>query len=425
MTGFGNKGDLLATVVNLGGLAISAAATLLVSVILANGAGASAVGQFNQLAAVYIVASQLAAVGIHLAVLHFLPLTDIHERRRAALAALLAMLPAATLTGACVWLGAPLFERLLDSPGLAGGVRWVALATGLFAVNKLLLNLLNVFGHLIWLSLAQAVRPLIWLLTAWLLLTSSGVSQTDLGTMFVFGELGVLVFALTRVAAAFWTPVDGRLQPWATRLVRFGVRAFPSNAMTELNTRVDVLILGVFADDQVVGIYSFAALIAEGAFQIGVLLRTIINNRLVSAVVERNGATLGQLWRSTSRASWLLTAAVGLAAMLATPFAIDLLKLDPSLHQGRWVLLVLLLGVTVGAGFAPFWNVLLLAGRPGMHSLLMLSLLACNILLNAVAVPVAGMTGAGIATALSFLVFPLLLQFACRRVLGLELRGSR
>ncbi len=425
MTSFGSRGDLLATIANLAGLTISAAAALLVSVILANGAGASAVGQFNQLAAVYIVASQFAAMGVHLAVLHFLPVANIQERKAAAQAALVAMFPASALTGGCVWLGAPLTEEILGSPGLAGGVEWVALATGLFAVNKLLLNLLNVLGHLIWLSLAQALRPIIWLLAAWLSLNSGGISQTALGAMFVFGELAVLVFALARIAAKLCSRSEGVVHPWITRLASFGIRAFPSNAMTELNTRVDVLILGVFADDQVVGIYSFAALIAEGVFQIGVLLRTIINNRLVTAVVGRDAAALAVLWRSTSRVSWGLSAAAAVVAAIATPFLIDVLRLDPGLHDGLWVLLLLLFGVTAGAGFSPFWNVLLLAGRPGMHSLLMLGLLSCNFLLNTIAVPVAGMTGAGLATALSFLLFPLLLRLAGRKVLGMEIGGSR
>lgn len=423
MTGFGGRKDWIAAAANAAGLAISAAAVLLVSVILANGAGAASVGQFNQLAAVYIVASQLAALGVHLSILHFIPVTAHGERATAAQAAVLAIIPAAGVTAVIVWAAAPMIEIGLDSPGLSAGIELVAIASCLFALSKLLLSLLNVFDHLVWLSIAQALRPIIWVVAVVLLLVAAEISAHDMGAILVFGEVAVIAFALVRLAPILLVRGAGKLGPWISRHLRFGFRAFPSNAITELNTRIDVLILGIFASDQIVGIYSFAALIAEGVFQIGVITRTIVNNRLVEAVVTRDSRALATLWRSVGRVAIVFSVIVAMAAYVLTPLLIDWFRLDPSLHQGSLVLGMLLVGVVGSSRFAPFWNVLLLAGRPGSHSLLMLAVLAINLVLNVVAIPIAGMNGAGAATAATFLIFPFLLRFASRSVLGLRLGG--
>lgn len=422
MSGFGGRYDWLVTGANAAGLAVAAASGLLVSVLLANGAGASAVGQFNQLLAVYIVSSQFAALGVHLSVLHFIPGLANEERPVAARASVLAVCPPALVTTLIVWASAGGIESVLDSPDLSLGVELVAIATGLFALNKLLLNLLNVYGHLIWLAIAQALRPVAWLVVIAWQIVAGEISVAGMGGLFVAGEIVVMVFALARTGRLLGEGTGHGLYAWTLRHWRFGVRAFPSNAITELNTRVDVLVLGVFASDQIVGVYSFAALIAEGVFQIGVFMRTIINNRLVAAVIARDQSALSRLLASVGRAVLLLSLVSGIAAWLLTPLLIDWFGLDPSLHSGSVVLALLLAGVIGGARFSPFWNVLLLAGRPGAHSLLMSALLLINLALNAVAIPLAGMNGAGGATALTLLVFPFILRIASRQLLGLGLR---
>lgn len=421
---FGDRNDWIVTSVNAFGLAISASAGLLVSVVLANGAGATAVGQFNQLAAIYIVASQFAALGVHLSVLHFLPIANPDEIRSAAHAGLLAVAPPALITMAAVWTLAAWIETLLDSFGLSTGIKLVAIGAGLFGINKLLLSFLNVLGHLIWLAAAQALRPVVWLVSSVLLLDDGGVSIWGLGAMFVFSELAVGTLALFRLTP-FLVGRSAGIKPWLLRHLRFGIRAFPSNAITELNTRIDVLILGAYASDKVVGIYSFAALIAEGVFQIGAFLRTTINNRLVTIVTNRDSGALNTLTRSVGRVSLALTMLAGVAAFTLVPIIIDFFRLDPSLHEGKWVLAMLLVAVALSSPYTPFWNILMLGGHPGQHSVLMLTILAFNLVLNVIAVPIAGMTGAGIATSAMFLVFPFLLRFSSNHSLGMKLGGLR
>ena len=47
--------------------------------------------------------------------------------------------------------------------------------------------------------------------------------------------------------------------------------------LIELNTRVDIIMIGIFMSDEKVGIYSFAALFAEGFYQLLIVLQNIMN----------------------------------------------------------------------------------------------------------------------------------------------------
>ena len=64
---------------------------------------------------------------------------------------------------------------------------------------------------------------------------------------------------------------------WAREHCGFGGKAAVGNILIDANSRVDVLILGLFTSDRVVGIYSFAAMLAGGLSQLPVVLRTNIN----------------------------------------------------------------------------------------------------------------------------------------------------
>ena len=50
-----------------------------------------------------------------------------------------------------------------------------------------------------------------------------------------------------------------------------------SIVLIELNTKVDILMIGFFMGDYNVGIYSFAALFGEGFYQLLIVLQNVLN----------------------------------------------------------------------------------------------------------------------------------------------------
>ncbi|MDP2809115.1 MAG: oligosaccharide flippase family protein [Rhodocyclaceae bacterium] len=421
---FGGARDVAALLSNTTSLAVVAVAGIAVSAMLANGFGVAVVGQFNQLAMLHVVCAQVAAMGVHLSCLHYLSGTvmDRSARFAGSQAAVAVVVLSGSATGLCLFALAEFWERLLDSPGLADGVRWLGPAVALFGVNKVLLALLNAGDRLHAYAFLQSLRPLIWLGGTMAIVRAGQVGPERLGILLFVGEAIAAVCGAVLLSGQLLTrfdPAAGR--EWVTRHFNFGWRAMPSHLIIDLNTRIDVLILAIFVSDSIVGVYSFVALLAEGIFQIGVLVRTVINRRLVSSLVARDQAAIGDLKRSAGHASLGLTLAASVVVLAAFEPAIAFLKLDPALLGGLLPLAILLLGVTYCAKASPFWMAIALAGRPAEHSMLMLALCALNIAINVAAVPVLGMLGAAIATAVMFAAFPVMLRWMARRTLEVEL----
>ena len=64
---------------------------------------------------------------------------------------------------------------------------------------------------------------------------------------------------------------------WSKTHFIYGYKSFFSGLLLELNTKIDILILGYFVDDKYVGIYIFAAIFAEGFIQFIIVFQTIYN----------------------------------------------------------------------------------------------------------------------------------------------------
>jgi O-antigen/teichoic acid export membrane protein len=183
---------------------------------------------------------------------------------------------------------------------------------------------------------------------------------------------------------------------WIAEHLRFGGKAFPSGLFSELNTRIDVLILGAFATDAVVGVYSLAAILAEGMYQLLVAVRTTYAPALVA------GLPYGEIARGRNR-TYLGAAALGALAVPAYALVIG-----PS-----WPLFAVLVGgMVLGAGYVPFSQILVCRGFPTGHTLMILAVLVYNAAANAILVPLAGPMGAACATGSTFVVAALLTRAA-------------
>ena len=425
--GFGGARDVASVATNAFSLAILATAGLGISTVLAYGIGTIAVGQFNQLLAIYIVASQLAAGGIHLSCLHYLSHWNANtpEWNKASDAALLVVTGTGAITalGACLAAGA--IERVLASPNLANGIMWLAPAIWLTGTNKVILSLFNSTDKLHSLAAGQTIKPLIWLIGCTAVAFSGSASPSELAKILSLGEAvsATLLFLWFRTTL---TPQQGvpiaSVREWIARHLRFGLTVMPSHLIVDLNTRVDVLILGLFASDSEVGIYSFAALLAEGVLQVSVVFRTVIARRLVKLVSQRDQAGFAALAQRVGKTS--LAVSLLLALFVGGLFlpAVHTLDLDPAMADGMASLFLLLAGIVVCSRHTPMWMTLALAGRPKEHSVLMLALLLTNILLNFALVPQMGMLGSAIGTAAMFAMFPFMLSFSVKKVLGLSLQ---
>lgn len=383
--------------------------------------GAAALGVFNQAFAVYVVLSQLGALGIHYSVLRRVAAaTDPAERSAVVTTGLIATAVVGALFAGAGWLLAGPIGSFLDSADVTRGIRCAAPGVLFFSLSKVTLATINALERMRWYAILFAGRFVLMIL-ALAGAVALEVDAASLPVIISLSEGSIFLLSLIPVAGLL-RPVGGtELGRWLREHLGFGLRGFSSGLVAELNVRVDVLILGYFARDAVVGAYSFAAILAEGLYQLVIVLRTNFAPIVIRLLAEGKHDQLRTTVRRVRDRTYLASFGVGALVVAGYALLVPLITTDPALGDSWIYFAVLVLGMVSSAGYGPFLPLLLYAGRPGGYTLLMIAILGGNALGNLLLVPALGALGSALATAISYSLGVVLLRLTAWRLLSLRI----
>ena len=398
------RGDTIANLAAFGVLAVSG---VVLNLGLMAVAGEAALGVFNQLYALYVVASQVAAFGIHMAVHREVAAGERPAGVSLATGLRLVLVPS-TVVAASVALASGAIGVAVDSPAVGAGAWWLGAALVPFAVNKVLTGALAGGGRLQAFAAVQIVRIVV-LVAVTLGMAASGDTGGGLALGFGVAELAILPGLLVLLRPQ-WTA--GSLEV-AREQLRFGAQALPHGLIAESFLRVDVLMLAPFVSDASVGIYSLAAMCAEGLYQVGGTVRQVIGPRMIPLLTAESGVRSARrrlLWQAMAMGAGVFAVVAG---GLGVGFPWLGWVIDPGVvSPAHQILLLLMAGMAVNAAFVPLDTLLLWAGRPALQSAWMAANLLINVALNGLLIPELGIYGAAVATALAWACAALTLQLA-------------
>jgi stage V sporulation protein B len=410
------------TVWTAGGFAVFAVAGVLINVIVAAAYGAAPLGVFNLVVTVYTLASQLAVLGIHNSVVRHIALHESRHRghRPSILAGALGVtVVLAVVVSGALYLFATPYAVVTNSPDTAIGLRLISPALALFALNKVLMAALNGERRMRAFALGQVLRSVILVGTV-AVAAQRGWDPARLPIAFVYSELTLFVaLAVPRLREI--GQVDLRLTSrWFATHTSFGVRGFLGGFMVEANSRVDVLMLGVFVDDRTVGLYSFASMFVVGMHNLMMVVKQNVNPVLSERWASRQHEEIRLLVRTVRRFVYPGTLVASVALFAVFPFIARLLGEDGS-RDSTIMLAILLAGVVVASGHLTFDMFLVQAGHPGVHTLYAAASVATNVVLNLALIPRFGGIGAAIATSLAVALSALYVEVLIRRTLRFPL----
>lgn len=380
---------------NLLSFAAVAACGLVVNILLVRVYGKETLGAFNQALAVFFVVSQFSTFGMHQSVLSTVAVSA--ERERVVFSALLGVgLSSLAAFGLLYAVAATAYV-----PGLSGNFAAVAVATAFFSINKVLIFALNGMGYLHRFALANALR-LVFMLAALLGYAALGFDAGGVAAILPAAE--ILVFlSLLPFFAPFLSVVPLRGAWQGTRgHFGFGRYALASGLIVELNTKVDVILLGFFARPAEIGIYSFAMLLGEGFHQLVVLFRALDAKDLSLRIHRGEGES--PAGGATGKRAVFFIAACAVTAVLFRPFARLATGDGEIVERGFWIYLMYAASVAACAPRLLLDQVFILARRPEIDNRIRAATFFCNFLLGLVLVPRVGILGAAVALSASVFV---------------------
>jgi O-antigen/teichoic acid export membrane protein len=298
---------------------------------------------------------------------------------------------------------------------------WAAPGLFCFAINKLLFGVVNGLRRMRALAVYTSLRYL--LIAAGLIVARAlDVAPAHLAGIWTFTEgtvllvlLGELVATVALTRAAGWTA-------WVTRHLDYGARGVIATLAYEINTKLDVWMLGVLvADKNAVGIYALAAALNEGVTQLAVVLQNNVNPVMARLLA---GGEIAELHAMVARARrWFVPALIAVAAAAAAvfPSVIPWLIGNPAFAAGALPFAILMVGIALASPYLPFSHILLMAKRPGWHTVLLVVTITVNVIANLVLIPRFGLAGAAASTAGTVVTSSLLLRGLARSRIGVRL----
>jgi O-antigen/teichoic acid export membrane protein len=238
-----------------------------------------------------------------------------------------------------------------------------------------------------------------------------------LPAIFSSAELFVFLFLFIRYKELRHFSHPGELKKWAKVHLSFGARSFLSNVLLDMNTRADVLILGILNSDRVVGIYSLAVILIDGLFQIPAAFRVNYSPIVVNLIKEQKWDSLRRLVRTGKRITYGMMVLIGIACAGFFPLFISIYGKNSDFQASYLPFLILLVSLVICSGYLPFSNIVLQAGYPATYTFMIFIQVAMNITLNSIFASKYGAMGSAMATGMAMIfLIPLVKFFSKKKI---------
>ena len=380
------------------------------------------IGIFSLCVSMYLIGSLLFNVGVHNAVLYEVAAAGDDKKRASEFvySALLSSFVLGILGGCIGFVLASQIANAFDEPSMKGMVRLFSFALPLFLINKTTTGVLNAHRRMRVIVAASAIRGAVIMLY----LIGVAISKGDLAVIpygFILAELAIavlLLIACLRTHAAA-LPCFGRIKS----LISFGWKAGLSGVIGDINVRLDILVIGLFWDASIVGVYTVASAAAKGLWLMPGAVQRVTNPLIVQLHSAGEKVKLHRTMDVLFRLGVTVFAVICMAMIVYIKPLMGLCYPGEADMMGVAVPLYFLL-----PGAAIFAGVSMIGSAPSNsiakpeNALKLVCLVCCvNLLMNFTLVPFFAAAGAAVATTISLLAAVVYFFYLCKRYLDFSL----
>jgi O-antigen/teichoic acid export membrane protein len=379
----------------------------------------AALGLLNTVLIIYTIYSQIANFGIHFAVIKYV---SEYQTNSEVLSSILRSSLLATFVISSVF--TIIFYFLIDTisgffliENLKYALNIICPSIVLFTLNKVLLSYYNGIRSIKSYSIFFAFRFLSWIILL-LIFVLNDVPGEKLSYIFLVSEAVLFLILLISVIRVITRKsVSGQMN-WFSKVISFGMKSVLGSIFADFNTRIDVLILGMFQSGSVVGIYSFATMFIDGFSQLGIVFRINMNPILTNTYFNSGKDKLKEKIVKVRNILYVVLFGVISFTLIIYPVIIKVAGLNPEYELSFIPLLILSAGLVLSSGYLPFQMIFNQTGFPMYQTMFYLIVFLVNVILNLTLVPLYGILGCAIATSISYISVPFIINLLNKKSIG-------
>jgi len=401
---------------NIVSFIVSGICGLIVTYLIARNYDAETLGLFNISFVIYNLFAQLFSFGIHFSVLKYV--AEFVENsvlvRTILTSALILVFVTSSILSFIVFILRYLIGDVFNSVLLPEALTYLLPGIFFFSINKVFFSFYNGLRSMRIFSVMFSLKFVIMLLTVVLLinLNSPGVKST-----LAFSSAEGLVFFVFIIFSLKNIRFDLSSQKeWLIKHFKYGLRVAGGNLLVDVNTRIDVMILGIITNEKTVGLYSLPITIIEGFNQFITAIRNNVNPIITNYFISNRVQELRQKLLKGRNLLYFLGIPLILFTIVIYPYLLSFLGLDEKYGLSYLPYIILIIGFTISWGYQPYTMIFNQIGYPHLQSFYYLLVFCTNLILNLVLISQFGLIGAAIATGLSYISWVLYLKLLLYKV---------
>ena len=232
---------------NIGSFGIIAFCGLAINIIITTKYGFKELGQFNIIYVIYLLLSQISAWGIHLSVQKYIP--QYYKNKKLSGEILTSAIVVSTiisiLISAIVYIGHEIPGQIMQSAFLK--ISFIYSIPGLlfFTLNKTFLSFLNGIRQMKSYSIYNAIRPILMIVFL-ISLIYFNLNIKYISLIFTLPEFLLSLLLILNLKKHLIFPKTKKLIALCKIQFNHGSKVALGNIVLDLNSKIDILLLGVF-----------------------------------------------------------------------------------------------------------------------------------------------------------------------------------
>lgn len=382
---------------------ISGICGLIITYLIARNYDVGTLGLFNISFVLYNLFAQLFSLGIHFSVLKFVAefIENSEIVKIILTSALMVVFVTSSVLSFIVFVFRYLIGDVFSSVLLPEAIVYLLPGIFFFSINKVFFGFYNGLRSMKLFSVMFSLKFIVMLVTAGVLIywNSPGVKST-----LVFSIAEGFLFFLFFILSINNLKFDLSSQKnWLVRHLNYGLRVAGGNLLVDVNTRIDVMILGIITNEKTVGLYSLPITIIEGFNQLATAIRNNINPIITNYFVTGRVQELSQKLVKGRNLLYIIGVPLTLLTIVLYPFVLSFLGLKEEYGLSYLPYIILVIGFAISWGYQPYTMIFNQTGYPHFQSFYYLLIFSTNFILNLILIFQFGLIGAAIATGLSYI----------------------
>jgi len=392
---------------------------IFINILIGGKYGPTNLGIFNQALSVYLIASIFSVWGIHVSIVkHSAEKKSINESNGSLLSSALAnvIVISGTISFFLILFSEKL-SLLFNSPTLEYSLRNFMIGIPLFSLNKVYMAFLNGKRQMKKFAIIQSFR---WI-NITLIITIISILNLEIENLalaFPLTEFIILIFFLIHIKVRFYSVTF----KWVRRHFIFGTKSFFSSVIVQINTNMDILMLGYFSSDHDVGLYSIAITVIRGLLGFSGIIQLNFNPVISKLWTENRIDDLKFYIKKLKKYSVIIYTPILILAFLVYPALINNIQSLSEFSFSIYPFYILLVGFFFISIYGYLGGILVQTGLPGIQLKRSIIALVFNFVANLIFIPIWGVQGAATATSLSFFLSIYMLKYYSNKHLSLKLK---